>query len=135
MTMDEWMILKNLLKMDPEIEIAIKSYTAIIKERAKLAIRSKCEGCAREWASQKDHACLMEYEELMKQCIDDELHLLTGLDTLAIIVRMAKMAKQESYILKHPEWAIHMMRCVYMDKVKYELYEALENYDEIILIN
>ena len=125
--MEEWDNLKALLKMDPEIEIAIQGYANLIKQRVKEAIHSKCEGCEREWASQRDHECIMNYEQLKERCIDDQMHLLNALDTLAIIVQMAKIAKMKLYVLKHPDWAIHMMRYNYMNKVKAQLQTMMES--------
>ena len=134
--MDEWLILRELLNVDPEIEIAIKAVTTVIEERARSDIKNKCQGCEKEWASQKDHECIMNYNALMRQCVDDQLHLLTELDNLAIIVRMAKIAKQEGYILKHPDWAIRMLKCNYMDKLQEGLYTKLsyDDDDDVIMM-
>ena len=135
--MDEWKVLRDLLIMDPEIDLAIKAVTSVIDDRVRPAIKSKCEGCDNQWSSQRDHECLMNYNKLKKQCIDEQLELLTELDNLAIILRMAKIAKQEGFTLKHPDWAIRMMKSNHMKKVKQALYQKLDDEydcDDVIVI-
>ena len=62
--MEEWNVLRDLLKMDPEIEMAIDAAVVLCKEKLPQAIRESCDGCQNSWGSQRDHECIMGYNSM-----------------------------------------------------------------------
>ena len=60
MNIPEWNYLLSFLHYNKEEEIGIEILQNILSLNVQSLLQEDCEGCKKDWASQKDHACLMQ---------------------------------------------------------------------------
>lgn len=60
----QWHTVRGVLGTDAETDTAREVFTEMLRECLLEGMGASCEGCARDWPSQHDHACLQEKNTL-----------------------------------------------------------------------
>ena len=87
-------------------------------EGIRKVMRSNCEGCTRDWPSQRDHECLTEYKTMATYALDS---LLKDFKPVEFISILADEARKESMILEMPHQMLKMISLFHLGAMKEEI--------------
>ena len=124
---EEWLNLKSLFSHNPEIDLATDALAAFLIQDMRKVIVKNCEGCARDWPSQTDHACLMEIRQIV------DFHWLAQLtkacesSNYEFIIHMAQAAHEQKYSLQAPDAALRLAKISRQHMIKEIVFSELLN--------
>lgn len=103
----EWLHLMSFLTFDVEAEIGIIVLKEMFCQNVNLAVKEKCEGCKHQWASQKDHDCLMKGWDIANSVLDD---VFKDVDYLEFMAALGKVAQKKKVAVKRPYETFHILK-------------------------
>lgn len=111
-----WASVQTALGTSAEAYLAKRTYAAMLKCLMKEKMATACEGCAGNWSSQRDHACMMN-PELRTRALSE----LPPMNEQTFIVELAVAAKREGIRLERPHECYQLCHHFLHEDIKSEL--------------
>ena len=80
-------------------------------------MQEDCEGCEKEWGSQKDHACLMQ-EKTKKDITNVINEIFQSIHYNEFLVVLSQSAQKRSIAVKRPYEMFHHVKMIKEDELK-----------------
>jgi hypothetical protein len=118
---DQWKKLCMHLVESDEMKLVREVVQSHIAERLKKLIADRCEGCAKEWGSQKDHDCLMNGLTLAQAHIEDAAK---PMSYQKLLLKLAQLGIERKVSIRYP-WLSHVtVLSLYLKDIKKEVVDT-----------
>lgn len=114
-----WASMQTGLGYSPEASLGRQVYTQMLKEMVTARAQAKCEGCQKNWSSQRDHECLVN-SELMGQ----EFPKMPPVDEFTYVVELAHLARDRRHYLERPLECYSLCAHLLRDSIEAEIAES-----------
>lgn len=111
----EWKHFFNFLKFDKEATLAQDVLENMLITDINAFIKDTCEGCTRQYASQLDHACLMDSLGTARRCVNDIYEKLNVYD---FIRKLSEKGMETHTVIKKPYDTFKIIKAVKEDEIK-----------------
>ena len=95
----DWEELMPHLPENAEMSLGISVMKQMLKNRLRETIQCQCEGCCKDWPSQRDHECLMEPKTTAELAMDT---VVKDFPVTDFILKLAQEVCKEKLIIATP---------------------------------
>lgn len=111
----DWVHFSSFLQLDEETSLGQTVIETMLADDLEAFINDNCEGCRHHYASQTEHACVMESKRNAERFIDN---VFDRLNVFEFICKLAEKGKEKRIVIKRPYDTFAILKSIKDDEVK-----------------
>jgi len=123
LTSQEWKEVQSYMVLKAEISLGIKVITRLVNIKLHEIIKTHCEGCSKDWPSQRDHICLMDAKTQANLHFEKAV---ADVEPAEFISVLASEAEHENVVLEQPHHTFKRIMHCHMAKIKKDVLTDFE---------
>ena len=121
---DGWKELKSYMSESEESILGKSVAVQLLREKVSNLIREECEGCEKDWPSQRDHDCLQSRKVAAELWINKAVSKILAIE---FIKHLAEEAYKQKVILETPHQTLKRILQFHLGDIKEEVLDYFED--------